>query len=152
MESLCLFVCLSMWQDLSRQYLLNHWPICNQTWCGGASSWAGVSCRMIWILLSWSMSQWWLVWSKYECLYNVFWSNDSLEQGWLSNTWLLDFAWLDWLAFILSCSRTASMWHTGMGAVDCQQSCNEHFRCVNWQTPLKTPCLRACRICPPANS
>ena len=45
----------------SKQYLLNCWNFCHQTWYGDALSWARVSCKKIGFLSSRSWSQWGLM-------------------------------------------------------------------------------------------
>ena len=50
--SLCPSLRVSVCQALSRRYLLNSSMFCIQTWYGGASSWASVSCERIGMLSS----------------------------------------------------------------------------------------------------
>ena len=52
-------IMVSIWpcvQALSTKYLLNQSAFCNQTWCGGASSWGEVSCKTIGVLPSRSVT------------------------------------------------------------------------------------------------
>ena len=35
-------------------YLFSCWTFCNQTWCGDASSWPRVSCKLLYLLNCWS--------------------------------------------------------------------------------------------------
>ena len=59
----------------------NHRTFCYQRWHGDAASWARVSCRkkifcFFGVMLR-SRSQWWFIWSKYDCFYYIFWTVDS---------------------------------------------------------------------------
>ena len=62
------FSCLSRW------YLLNQQAFCFQTWYYDASSWVGVSCKKINLLLSRSRSLRELIWSKFDNFYCIFWT------------------------------------------------------------------------------
>ena len=57
---------------MSRWYLLNHQAFCFQTWYYDASSWVGVSCKKINLLLSRSRSLRELIWSKFDSFYYIF--------------------------------------------------------------------------------
>lgn len=55
-------------------YLLDHWAFCNQIWPAGASSWAGVWCEKLGLLLSGSEAQWGFEPSKSDCFSLIFWT------------------------------------------------------------------------------
>ena len=78
-ESSCLSVLPCVWlsPDSSVYYLLNCSAFCNQTWYGGGSSWARVSCppKKEGLLSSRSKSQWGLIQSVYGCFRYIFWTN-----------------------------------------------------------------------------
>ena len=60
----------------SGQYFLSFLTFCNQTWYGGATLWAKVSCKKIGLLSSSSLSLWRLIWlnmTVYISLYISLW-------------------------------------------------------------------------------
>ena len=69
--NICLSFCPCTWA-LSRKYLLNCSPFCNQTWCDGASMRGIVSFENNWLLSLRSRSQWGLT-SKYYSFCYIFW-------------------------------------------------------------------------------